>query len=298
MDRLDAIRVFVAVAEEGSLSAAARRLGQPLATVSRKLAALEAALGSPLIGRTTRRLALNEPGRRYLEACRRLLADLDEAEAGLAGERGAPRGLLSVTAPVVFGRLHVVPVVADFLRAFPQVELRLTLADRIADLVEEQVDVAVRIGALADSALIATRVGATRPVVVAAPAYLAARGRPRRPEELGAYDCVTFTALDAPERWSFPAGRREKRIRVRSVLAVNTAEAALDAAAAGLGVTRLLSYQAAAAIADGRLRRILARFEPPAVAVSLLHREARFPSARLRAFLDFAAPRLRQRLAA
>jgi DNA-binding transcriptional LysR family regulator len=298
VDRLDAMRVFITVADAGSLSAAARRLGAPLTTVSRKVMALEDHVGVRLITRTTRRLALTEPGRRYLEACRRLLADLDEAEGSLTGEHGEPRGELAVTAPVVFGRLHVLPVVSEFLRAFPHVDVRLLLLDRTVDLIEEGQDVAVRIGELPDSTLIATRVGAIRRIVCASPAYLAARGVPQAPEDLVDHDCITFTAVAPPDRWAFPGARGERRVAVHSRLVVNAAEAAVDTAIAGLGITRVLYYQAADAIAAGALRVLLEDFEPPPMPVSLIHREARFPPARVRSFTTFAATRLRQKLGA
>jgi len=298
MDRLDAMRVFIAVAEAGSLSAAARRQGAPLTTVSRKVMALEEQVGVRLITRTTRRLALTEPGRRYLEVCSRLLADLDEAERSLVGEHGQPRGELDLTAPAVFGRLHVLPVVAEFLRSFPQVDVRLLLLDRSVDLTEEGQDLAVRIGELPDSSLIATRLGAIRRIVCASPRYLGARGVPKAPEDLAEHDCITFTAVGPPDRWAFPGQRGERRVRVRSRLVVNGAEAAVDAAVADLGITRVLSYQAADAVAAGALQVLLQDFEPPAMPVSLIHREARFPPARVRSFVTFAAPRLRHKLGA
>lgn len=298
MDRLEAMRVFIAVADAGSLSAAARRLGAPLTTVSRKIMALEEHVGVRLITRTTRHLALTEPGRRYLETCRRVIADLDEAEQGLLGEHSALRGELALTAPVVFGRLHVLPVVTAFLRAFPQVDVRLLLLDRNVDLIEEGQDVAVRIGELPDSSLIATRVGAVRQIVCASPAYLEARGMPQAPEDLAHHDCITFTVVAQPDRWSFAGPRGDRRVPVHSRLVVNTAEAAVDAAVAGLGITRVVSYQAARPVAEGALRLLLEDFAPPAIPVSLLHREARLPPARVRSFVTFAATRLRDNLAA
>jgi DNA-binding transcriptional LysR family regulator len=298
VDRLEAMRVFIAVADAGSLSAAARRLGAPLTTVSRKMMALEEQVGVRLITRTTRHHALTEPGRRYLETCRRVIADLDEAEQGLLGEHGALRGELALTAPVVFGRLHVLPVVIAFVRAFPQVDLRLLLLDRNVDLIEEGQDVAVRIGELPDSSLIATRVGAVRQIVCASPAYLEARGVPQAPEDLAYHDCITFTVVAQPDRWSFAGQRRERRVPVHSRLVVNTAEAAVDAAVAGLGITRVVSYQAARPLAEGALRLLLEDFAPPAIPVNLLQREARLPPARVRSFVTFAATHLRQNLGA
>ena len=298
MDRIETMGLFVAIADAGSLVAAARRLRLPVQSVSRKLQALEDHLGARLLTRTTRRLALTEEGRHYVEACRRILADVDEAERGVVGLHDEPKGTLAVTAPVVFGRLHVLPALMAFLDAFRHVQARLVLVDRVVDLVEEGIDVAVRIGALPDSSLIALRVGALRRVICARPAYLTQRGMPARPEELAGHDCVTFAGISSTDRWSFLVEGREQSVPVRSRLVVTTAEAAVDAAVAGLGVVRLLSYQVAAALADGRLRLILEPFEPAEVPVHLVSLETRFAPARVRAFLDFTAPRLRAQLQA
>ena len=295
MDRLAAINVFVAIAEAGSLSAAGRRLGMPLSTVSRYLAALEDQVGVRLITRTTRELALTEPGRHYLQSCRRIVAELEAAELRLAGEHQEPQGELAVTAPVVFGRLHVQPVVVEFLRMFPRVTARLLLVDRTVDLIEEGLDVSVRIGALPDSSLIAARVGSIRHITCASPAYLASRGRPSSPQELRNHDCISFTALSPVERWSF-AGAKPQRVNLHPRLTVNTAEAAIDAAVAGLGITRVLSYQAARPVADGSLRLILENFEPEEMPVNILHREDRLPQAKVESFIAFAVPRLRKAL--
>ena len=295
MDRLAAINVFVAIAEAGSLSAAGRRLGMPLSTVSRYLAALEDQVGVRLITRTTRELALTEPGRHYLQSCRRIVAELEAAELRLAGEHQEPQGELAVTAPVVFGRLHVQPVVVEFLRMFPRVTARLLLVDRTVDLIEEGLDVSVRIGALPDSSLIAARVGSIRHITCASPAYLASRGRPSSPQELRNHDCISFTALAPVERWSF-AGPKPQRVNLHPRLTVNTAEAAIDAAVAGLGITRVLSYQAARPVADGSLRLILENFEPEEMPVNILHREDRLPQAKVESFIAFAVPRLRKAL--
>jgi DNA-binding transcriptional LysR family regulator len=295
MDRLAAINVFVAIAEAGSLSAAGRRLGMPLSTVSRYLAALEAQVGVRLITRTTRELALTEPGRHYLQSCRRIVAELEAAELRLAGEHQEPQGELAVTAPVVFGRLHVQPVVVEFLRMFPRVTARLLLVDRTVDLIEEGLDVSVRIGALPDSSLIAARVGSIRHITCASPAYLASRGRPSSPQELRNHDCISFTALSPVERWSF-AGPKPQRVNLHPRLTVNTAEAAIDAAVAGLGITRVLSYQAARPVAAGSLRLILENFEPEEMPVNILHREDRLPQAKVESFIAFAVPRLRKAL--
>ncbi|RWB68259.1 MAG: LysR family transcriptional regulator [Mesorhizobium sp.] len=297
MDRLDAMSLFVATVEAGSLSAAAKRAGVPLATVSRKLSELEKHLGTRLLNRSTRRLALTDAGQSYLAACRRILDEVNEAERTAAGEYSSPTGELVITAPVVFGRLHVLPVITDFLAVYPQVDVRLTLSDRITQLVEEHIDLALRIGELPDSAMVAIRVGSIRRIVCASPAYLASHGTPEKPSELAGHNCVTFEGLAAPATWSFGAGKAETTVPVRSRLQVNTAEAAIDAAIAGLGLTKVLSYQADAGVRAGALRVVLEPFEPPPWPVSLVHAgQGRLPM-KLRAFLDFAAPRLKERLA-
>jgi DNA-binding transcriptional LysR family regulator len=292
------MRLFVSVGEAGSLSAAARRLRTPLPTLSRKLAQLEAHLGVRLVTRTTRRFVLTEAGLRYLDACRRLLAEVDEAERMAAGEYDAPRGRLLVTAPIVFGRLHVLPVVMEFLKTYPEVDLRLSLVDRIVDLGEENLDVGVRIGVLASSSLIATRVGAVKLVTCAAPDYLKSNGTPRTPVDLSRLHCIGSANLALGDHWTYRDGSQEITAAVHARLTVTTAEAALDAAIAGLGITRLLSYQAAEAIRAGKLQRLLRAFEPPELPVHLVHSEAKLVPPKLRVFLDFAAPRLRKRLAA
>ncbi|RWD56435.1 MAG: LysR family transcriptional regulator [Mesorhizobium sp.] len=297
MDRLDAMSLFVATVEAGSLSAAARRAGVPLATVSRKLSVLETHLKTRLLNRSARRLTLTDAGQSYLAACRRILEEVSEAERAAAGEYSSPTGELVITAPVVFGRLHVLPVVTAFLAAYPDVDIRLTLSDRITQLVEEHIDLAVRIGELPDSAMVAMRVGSIRRVVCAGPAYLAERGTPLELRDLAGHDCVTFEGLAAPATWSFVSGNRETAVPVRSRLQVNTAEAAIDAAIAGLGLTKVLSYQVDAAVRAGALRVVLEPFEPPPWPVNLVHTGQGLLPVKLRAFLDFAAPRLKERLA-
>jgi len=298
MDRLEAMAVLLAAVDAGSLSAAARRLGLPLATVSRRVAELEAHLGARLLTRSSRRLTLTDAGRSYAAAAKRILEEVGEAERAAAGEYSAPKGELIVTAPIVFGRLHVLPVVMDFLRAYPEIAVRLVQVDRVIDLQENHVDLAVRIAELPDSSLIALRVGSIRRVVCASPDYFAARGTPRRPADLAAHDCVTFEGPIAPDIWAFASGETAATIPIRPRLIVNTAEAAVDAAVAGLGVTRVLSYQAAEALSAGTLALALQDFEPPPSPVSLVYAGQGLLPQKLRAFLDFAAPRLKARLAA
>ena len=294
MDRLDAMAVFLAVVDAGSLSAAGRRLGMPLATVSRKLAELEGHLGARLLNRSTRRLELTEAGRAYEQACRRILDEVDDAERAAAGEYDTPRGELAVTAPLVFGRLHVLPVINEFLRVHAEVDVRLALGDRVAHLIDEHVDVAVRIGTLPDSRLNAAPLGHLRTVVCASPGWLRAHGTPRTPDDLAAHRCITFDST-FPAPWRFADGTVFTPVRPR--LSVNTAEAAVDAAVAGLGVTRLLSYQADAALRARQLSLLLRRFEPAPVPVNLVWDGQQRVTSKLRTFLDFAAPRLRERLA-
>ena len=291
--------VFAAIVDGGSLSAAGRRLNVPLATVSRKLADLEAHLKTRLLTRSTRKLVLTEAGRDYLDACRQILEQVDEAERAASGAYANVKGQLIVAAPIVFGRLHVVPVVAAFLEAHPDVDVQLRLGDRNINLIEEHVDVALRIGTLPDSNLVATQLGTIRRVVCASPAYLERFNRPRSLDELAAHRCITFDGLEAANAWTFADGAGQKRqVRLRSRLAVSTADAAIEAAVLGLGLTRVLSYQVAAAVQDGRLVRVLVDEEPPAVPVSLIYpSQGRLPM-KTRAFIDFAVGRLRDRLSA
>jgi DNA-binding transcriptional LysR family regulator len=293
MDRFDAMSVLLEVVEAGSLSEAGRRLAMPLATVSRKVAELEVRLKTRLLNRSSRSLSLTDAGRSYVAACKRILEDVEDAERAAAGEYTAPKGELMITAPIVFGRLHVLPVVMAFLEAYPEVDIRMVLTDRVVNLLEDPVDLALRIGALPDSSLIATRLGTVRKVVCASPAYFAARSRPTAPAELGAHDCVTFEGLMSPEAWVFGREESEKAVAIHSRLVVSTAEAAIDAAVGGVGITRLFSYQVAAALRAGSLSIALSEFEPSPVPVSLVYAgRGRLPL-KLRAFLDFAAPRLK-----
>ena len=285
--------VFDAVVTAGSFSAASRELRMPLPTVSRRIAELEAHLDAKLLVRGTRKLTLTETGEAYLAACRRILESVAEAERGASGEYNEPQGELVITAPVTFGRLHVVPVAAEFLAAHPEVDLRLVLADRALNLVDDHLDLAIRVGELPDSSLVAVRIGAIRSLMCASPAYLERRGTPRSLDELSAHDCVTFSALGSADTWHFPDG---SAIRVHSRLAASTAEAALDAALCGVGLTRLLSYQVAEAVKARKLSVVLRKYESAPVPVSLIYVRERRISGKLRAFLDFATPRLRARI--
>lgn len=297
MNRLESMSIFVAVVDSGSLSAAARRLDMPLATVSRKVAELEAHLHTRLLHRTTRRLSLTDPGSSYVAACRRILEEIGEAERAATGEYAAPKGELTVTAPVVFGRLHVVPVVAEFLAQYPEIDVSLMLTDRVVHLMDEQGDVAVRIGALPDSTMMATEVGTVRRVICASPDYLATHGVPLTPQDLAAHNCITFEVLASMRAWVFGSGKSELSMPVSSRLAVNTAEAAIDAAILGVGLTRVLSYQVADALRTNALRVVLDNFESSPLPVNLVHKGQTPLPLKLRAFLDFVTPRLRARTA-
>jgi DNA-binding transcriptional LysR family regulator len=286
----------VHVVDAGSLSGASRELHMPLSTVSRKVSELETLFSARLLQRSTRKLALTEVGRSYFVSCKRILEQVAEAERDASGEYRAPKGDLVVTAPIVFGRLHVLPITTQFLADYPDVDVTLTLTDRVADLLEEHVDVAIRIGELPDSRLIATRVGQVWSVVCASPRYLERRGTPRHPQDLAAHDCVSFSNLTSVGNWSFATRDSQMTVPVHSRLVVNTAEAAIEAAIAGVGLTRVFSYQVARAIESGVLVIVLGKFESAPVPVSLVYAGQRLLAAKLRAFLDFAAPRLRASL--
>ena len=298
MDRTDAIAVFIAVADHGSFAAAARRLGRSPASVTRAVADLESRLGVRLLTRTTRAVSTTEAGQRFLGGAKRVLADLDEIERAAAGQGTAPRGELRLTAPILFGRLHVLPIVTEFLDRFPEVQAALALVDRPVDLVEEGLDVAVRIGALGESSAVATRVGALRRIVVASPDYLARRGTPQRPADLTDHDVVAFSGIAGVEYWVFREAAGDVNVAIRPRLVVSTAEAAIDAARAGFGLTRVLSYQAAEDVARGSLLRVLPGYEGDEVPIHLVYPGGRHPPPKLRAFLDFTTPRLRRRCAA
>jgi DNA-binding transcriptional LysR family regulator len=299
MDRFGAMSLFIAIVDGGSLSAAGRRLNVPLATVSRRLADLEAHLGTRLITRSTRRLELTDAGRAYLAACRQIVEQVDEAERVASGAYAEIKGQLVVAAPIVFGRLHVVPIVAAFLERHPAVDVHLQLGDRNVNLIEEHVDVALRIGSLPDSSLVAVQVGAIRRVVCASPAYLERFGTPLSLDELASHRCITFSGLEAERQWAFTGpGGETRQVPVNARMTVTTADAAIAAALADVGLTRVLSYQVADALRDGRLVRVLVDDEPAAVPASLIYPgQSRLPM-KTRAFIDFAVARLRSALRA
>lgn len=290
------MEVFSAVAEAGSLAGAAKRLRLSPAAVTRAIAALEDHLGVRLFNRTTRSLSLTEAGTRFLDSTRRLLGDLEEAEKTAVGATATPSGHLTLTASVAFGRTHVTALVLDFLQAQPRVTASLLLLDRVVNLVEEGIDVAVRIGRLPDSTLVARRVGEVRRVLVASPAYLAKRGVPERPDDLKGHDVIAFTGLLPGREWRFADDGRDAAVVLVPRLEVNDAAAGIAGAERGDGITIALSYMVAGAVAEGRLVPVLDRYSPPAVPVQLVYPRARTMAAKVRAFLDFAAPRLRTAL--
>jgi DNA-binding transcriptional LysR family regulator len=298
MDRLDAMSVLVKVVETGSLSAASRRLGAPLPTISRKISELEAHLDARLLIRSTRKLILTDAGAAYVAACKRILEQVGDAERAASGEYSTPKGDLIITAPIVFGRLHVLPAISEFLAMYPEIDVRLVLSDRNMDLIGDQIDIALRVGPLPDSSLVATRVGAVRRVVCGSPAYFAAHGIPEAPAELSALTAVVFDALGSANSWNFlmPGSKAVQAVAIRSRLAVNTAEAAIDAAIAGVGITRVLSYQVTHAVMQRELQIVLSNYEPDPLPVSLVYGGQGLLPLKVRAFLDFAAPRIRARL--
>lgn len=300
MDRLEAMAILLRVAERGSFSAASRELHMPLATVSRKVSELEAHLGTRLLLRTTRKVALTDAGTAYLASARRILGEVEEAERIAAGELQTPRGELVLTAPLLFGRLVILPVVAEFLATYPEINVRLLLSDRNLHLIDDHVDMAVRIGTLPDSSMIATRIGAMRTVVCASPELIDRHGEPERPEDLASLPCVHFEFLAPAPVWTFRADAAKGAVEValRPRLSVTTAEAAVWAATRGIGVTRVLHYQCAETLRTGALRVILAAFEPEPRPVHLLHAGRGTLPSKMRVFLDFATERLRKTLAA
>jgi len=296
MDRLEAMAILVEAVDVGSLSAASRKMNVPLPTVSRKIADLESHLGARLLTRSTRKLTLTDAGAEYVSVAKRILEQVADAERTAAGEYSAPRGDLAVTAPIVFGRLHVLPLVKDFLIRYPEINIRLMLSDGNADLIDEHLDMAIRIGALPDSSMIVTRVGAVRHVICASPSFLASHGVPETPTELATLPCISHEFLTGlGTAWPFrePGAKVDIMAPVRVRLAVTTAEAAIDAAVAGIGVTRLLSYQVAEAVARGALRIVLEQYERKPIPVSILHAGLGMLPLKVRTFRDFAVPRLR-----
>lgn len=289
MDRLAAMNAFVAVADLRGFAPAAHRLRLSPSAVTRLVAALEEHLGTRLLQRTTRSVALTDAGARYLERARAILAEVAEADAAAQAERTVPSGRFVLAAPNMFGRMHVAPLMCEYLRQHPAVTGELTLADRLVNLVEEGIDAAVRIGVLADSTLVARTVGSTRRVVVASPEYLKRRKTPKAPADLAAHDIIQFTALSPLPEWTFTRGRQVLRTAFAPRFATNSADAAIGHAALGGGITMVLAYQVADAVRRGKLRVILENAEPPPLPIQIVYPSTRLLSAKVRAFVELAA---------
>lgn len=297
MDRLQAMTTFVAVVDSGGFARAARKLNLSPPVVTRAVAELEERLGLRLLTRTTRVVRVTDAGARFAEDCRRILADIEEAETVATGTHTAPRGTLTLTAPVLFGQLYVTPILVRYLQQYPEVDAQCMFLDRVVNVVEEGIDVAVRIGELPDSSLQAVRVGWVRRVLVAAPSYLAAQGVPQRPEDLSAHALASASGVNPVSEWRFNDGGRPLLLRLQPRMRTTTNDSALAAAVAGLGITRLLSYQVAAPVRSGALQVVLEDFEGAPLPVHVVHHEGRRATQKVRAFVDLAVDRLRADLA-
>lgn len=293
MNRLEAMTILVAAVDTGSLSAASRRLRIPLATVSRRVSELEEHLKVRLLHRGNRKLVLTDAGRSYVDSCRRIMEEIADVERAASGEYRAPQGELVITATAVMGRSLVMPIVAEFLRLFPDIWIRLLLTDRFVNLVEEHVDLAVRMGQLPDSSMIAVRVGSVRRMLCASPAYLETHGVPNEPADLASHECVTY---DPGASWEFHRNGAAQTILMPSRLSVNLGEAIVAAAACGAGIAGAFSYLIEDLVKSRALVPLLEAYEPPPLPVSLVYPSQRQVPLKLRAFLDFSIPRLRQRL--
>jgi DNA-binding transcriptional LysR family regulator len=286
MDRIDAMQAFIAVADLRGFAPAARKLGLSPSGLTRLIAALEERLGARLLQRTTRSVTLTDVGARYLERVRRILSDVEEAEGSAQDQRTRPSGRLVVSAPLGFGRLHVSPVMSAYLTRYPEVSGELRLSDRMINLVEDGVDLAVRIGHLADSSLVARHVGEMRRLLVASPDYLEQHGEPQTPAAIASHQTIQFGATSAAPDWRFVEDDREIRVTHTPRFITNSADAAIQYAEQGGGLTSVLAYQAAEAIKSGRLQIVLAKFEPPVLPIHLVYPTSRLLSAKVRAFID------------
>jgi len=293
MDRFHMMQVFVAVAEEQGFAAAARRLQLSPPAVTRAVASLEQHLNIKLLNRTTRHVRVTEAGQRYLEDARRLLSEVIAAEEAAAGINAEPRGHIAITAPMLFGRMFVMPAVVDYLRRFPDVEVAAVFLDRVVNLLEEGFDVGVRIGELPDSSMRALRVGSVRRVVCASPSYLERAGLPQTPDDLSSHSIIASSAGSGAPGWQFFFNDSMRTIKLKPRLSVSTNDAAVEAAREDFGITRLLSYQIAPQLASGELKILLSEFEPRPLPIHILHREERQSSSKVRAFIDLLAARLR-----
>ena len=293
MDRLHLMTVFVAVAEAESFAGGARKLAMSPPAVTRAIAALEERLGVKLLTRTTRYVRVTEAGQRYLDDARRVIAAADEADEAAVGINAAPRGHLTITAPVLFGRMYVTPGITDYLQRYPDTTVSGLFLDRVVNMLEEGVDVGIRIGELADSSYKALRVGHVRRVICASPAYLAQHGIPQQPEDLVTHSIIAASGVSPSVEWKFRRADETLAVRIRPRLTVTSNDAAIEAAQRGLGITRLLSYQIAPQLTAGELMVLLSEFEPARMPIHILHREGRNASAKIRSFVDLIAERLR-----
>ncbi len=296
MDRFESMSAFVAVAKARGFSAAARELGIPLATINRRVIDLERDLGVRLLHRSTRQVILTETGQDFFVTCERILDELREAHEAATGETRAPKGVLTITAPMGFGRLHLQPVALEFLAAYPDVTLKLLLVDRVANLVEENIDLALRISELPDSSLVARPLGHVQMLVTASPAYLERRGIPQEPADLMRHDCIAWSSVEPLNSWWFRDGTTDRKFPVHTRLSTTSADSAISAAHTGLGLVQTPSYQAEPGLRDGRLALVLRDFECVPTPVSLVYARQGLLPLKLRAFIDFALPKLAERL--
>lgn len=287
-----ALQTFVRIADGGSLSAAARAGGRSLPAVSRSLVQLEADLGVCLLHRTTRRIHLTDAGAQYLERCRRILAEVAEANASVADLGRSLSGPITLTAPVLFGQMHIAPVVSEFLGLHPEVSVSLVLSDSLANIVEEGIDLAVRIGRLQDSGLVARKLGEVRRVACASPAYLKRRGTPKTPQDLADHSCLQFGALSPTPYWEFHDAGKPRQVRIQGNFSSNQGAPVIEAARAGLGIVFVLSYQVQALVARGELRVLLPQYQAPPIPVSVILPSGRLQPARVRALADLLQARI------
>jgi DNA-binding transcriptional LysR family regulator len=296
LDRLEAMSIIVAVNESGSFSAAARLMKSPVATISRKVGELESRLNAELFQRSSRQMKLTDAGRSYIEACKRIIEQVDEAEREVAGEYTAPKGDLAVTSPWGLGHMHLLPLAVEFLRVYPEISLRLVLTDRVVSTVDEAIDVSIRIGVLPDSSMIATRIGSIRVVVCGSPPYLETRGTPKALADLVKHDCITVDNSVVPTTtWRFRGGVATP---IHSRMSVNTSEAAIQAAIGGAGLAKVMAYKMDAARKAGALRIVLKNFEEEPLPISVVYAQRKVMPLKLRTFLNWVIPRLKARLEA
>ncbi len=295
MDRLAAMRVFVAVVDAQGFSAASRVLRMPLSTVSRKIAELESHVGAQLLTRSTREVVVTDSGWHYYEDACRILDAVEDAERQVSGEYQQPKGHLVITAPTLFGRRIILPIANSFMRIHPDITIRFQLTNAVVDLLAEHINLGIRIGRLADSSMIATQAGTIREIVCASPHYLSQHGRPLSPSELAGHHCITYARSDAPKEWVFKsAAGQSLRVPIQATLALDSVEGIVLAAVQDAGVAMVYSYQAADYIAEGRLEIILSDYEIDPLPVSFIYPQERLVPQKVRAFIDFAMPRLRE----